>query len=343
MALHRISFQIIILLITHFSALSAANTYKDIIEREKLICGVRGGSFGLGKVNKEGKWEGLDVDFCRAIAAATLRDTAKVEYVPLSNKVRFKALQDNDIDVLIRNTTWTFSRDTSLGVEFVGINFYDGQGLIGWKKKEGWKKLADYESNTKICMIRSTTSLVNLKDYLAHHNRTLKIIEHDSTDVAANRFFRRKCDLFSSDRSELISMKQSRPEFSDDLIILDDVITKEPLGPVVRDNDPQWKDIVQWTFFATIEAEERGIYSTNIDDIRKQTKDPAIRYMLGVDPGIGKPLGLDDEWIYRIIKKVGNYGEIFERNMGHKSELGLKRGLNNLWTRGGLLYSPPIR
>lgn len=326
-----------------FSPLNVlASTLNEVIEREKLVCGVRGGSAGFARISNEGNWEGLDADYCKAVAAAVLNDKEKVDYRILDTAVRFAALQNGEIDVLIRNTTWTYSRDVNMGIEFTGINFYDGQGFIAWR--DGNKtSLKDYGSGTKICVEKNTSSITNIKDYMERNNRNYKLLEFISTDTAEDSFFARRCELYTTDISILTSLVSQNAINSKAYNLLDDRISKEPLGPVVRNNDAQWKNIIRWTLYATIEAEEKGINSSNVASLKKNSQDPSIRFILGSDPGVGKMIGLDDDWIYRIISSVGNYGEIFYRNMGAGSKIGMSRGLNDLWTRGGLMYSPPLR
>ncbi|MFT6102747.1 MAG: general L-amino acid transport system substrate-binding protein [Candidatus Endobugula sp.] len=333
---------IISLYILSLSSLSSASTLEDIIERDELVCGVRGGSAGFARIDDEGEWAGLDADYCKALAAAVLKDQHKVDYLVLSTSRRFSALRDDEIDVLIRNTTWTYNRDVSLGIDFVGINFYDGQGFIAWKNGNK-TSLKDFGPGTSICIEKGTTTLTNMKSYIAYHDLDIKILEFISSDTAEDSFFARRCDLYSTDLSILSSLMGENAINSKSYVFLTDRISKEPLGPAVRDNDSQWRDIVRWTLYATIEAEEKGITKDNVDRLKKESKDPSIRFLLGTDSGVGNPLGLDDEWVYRILKSVGNYGEIFDRNMGANSKIGLERGLNDLWTRGGLMYSPPMR
>jgi general L-amino acid transport system substrate-binding protein len=324
------------------SLIASASTLQNIIERDELLCGVRGGSAGFAKIDDKGEWAGLDADYCKALAAAVLKDQQKVNYLVVSTSVRFLALQNREIDVLIRNTTWTYNRDVSLGIDFTGINFYDGQGFIAWK--DGNKtSLKDFAAGASVCIEKSTTSLNNMKDYIAQHNLDIKILEFISTAAAEDSFFSRRCDLYTTDLSILSSLMGENAINSKSYILLKDNISKEPLGPAVRDDDSQWRDIVRWALFATIEAEEKGITQDNVDRLKKESKNPNIRFLLGAEPGIGKPLGLDDGWVYRILKAVGNYGEIFDRNVGVNSKIGLERGLNDLWTRGGLMYSPPMR
>jgi general L-amino acid transport system substrate-binding protein len=335
-------FHITVTCFLSLASLSSASTLNDIIERDQLSCGVRGGSAGFARIDDEGQWVGLDVDYCKALAAAVLNDKDKVDYLVLSASVRFSALQNREIDVLIRNTTWTYSRDVSLGIDFTGINFYDGQGFIAWK--DGNKtSLKDFANGTSVCIEKNTTSLVNMKNHISQYNLDIKILEFISTAATEDSFFARRCDLYSTDLSILSSLIGENAINSKSYVLLTDKISKEPLGPAVRDDDSQWRDIVRWTLFATIEAEERGITQDNVDRLKSDSKDPNIQFLLGAEPGIGNPLGLDDEWVYRILKTVGNYGEIFDRNVGANSKIGLERGLNNLWNQGGLMYSPPMR
>jgi general L-amino acid transport system substrate-binding protein len=252
------AFGIISLYIFSLSSLSSASTLEDIIERDELLCGVRGGSAGFARIDDEGEWAGLDADLCKALAAAVLKDQHKVDYLVLSTSLRFSALRDDEIDVLIRNTTWTYNRDTSLGIDFVGINFYDGQGFIAWKNGNK-TSLKDFGPGTSICIEKGTTTLTNMKAYIAHHGLDIKILEFISSDAAEDSFFARRCDLYSSDLSILSSLMGENAINSKSYVFLKDRISKEPLGPSVRDNDSQWRDIVRWTLYATIEAEEKGI------------------------------------------------------------------------------------
>ncbi|MFT6254923.1 MAG: general L-amino acid transport system substrate-binding protein, partial [Granulosicoccus sp.] len=249
---------IISLYILSLSSLSSASTLEDIIERDELVCGVRGGSAGFARIDDEGEWAGLDADYCKALAAAVLKDQHKVDYLVLSTSRRFSALRDDEIDVLIRNTTWTYNRDVSLGIDFVGINFYDGQGFIAWKNGNK-TSLKDFGPGTSICIEKGTTTLTNMKSYIAYHDLDIKILEFISSDTAEDSFFARRCDLYSTDLSILSSLMGENAINSKSYVFLTDRISKEPLGPAVRDNDSQWRDIVRWTLYATIEAEEKGI------------------------------------------------------------------------------------
>lgn len=321
---------------------AAGSTLETVKQRDVLRCGVRGGLGGFSTIDANGEWIGLDVDFCRAVASAVLGDRKKVEFIPLNAAARFPALQAGEIDVLIRNTTWSFTRDTSLGVDFPAPTFYDGQGFLA-RKSLGAKSLRDLKPGVRICFTTSTTTEINLANYAQGHRLDYRPVPFHSTDEARAALFAGRCDLFTSDLSGLASIRTTDAPNPDDYIILTDVISKEPLGPVVRDGDPQWREIVQWVVFATLEAEENGIDSANVEAMRATAASPALKAMLGAVPGIGKGLGLDDDWAFRVIRQVGNYGQIFERNVGVDTALALERGLNALWTDGGLMYAPPLR
>ena len=324
-------------------AAGAAHAGKDldaIKARGLLICGVNTGVAGFASADSEGKWTGLDVDVCRAVAAAIFGNADKVRYVPTTAQQRFTALQSGEVDLLVRTTTWTLTRDTALGFDFTGINYYDGQGFIV-SKKLGAKSVKDL-NGASICVQPGTTTETNLADYFRANKMTYKPVTIEKLDEARAAFFSGRCDAFTTDASALYAARAANAPDPDDYIILPDIISKEPLGPVVRHGDNQFADIVRWTLFAQIEAEEQGITSRNVDQMLK-SDNPVIRRILGVTPGMGKALGLDDRWVYNIIKQVGNYGEMFERNVGKGSRLKISRGLNALWTQGGLQYAPPIR
>ena len=320
---------------------TAGPTLDAVKERGFLRCGVRGDLVGFSAIDADGQWAGLDVDVCRAVAAAVLGDGKHVEFIPLNASARFPALQAGEIDVLSRNTTWTFGRDTTLGVDFVGVTFYDGQAFLA-RKSLGATSLQELKPGVRICYTTNTTTETNLADFAESHDLDYRKVPFQSTGQAAAGLFAGRCDLLTTDRSGLASIRAADVPNPEDFIILADVISKEPLGPVVRDGDPGWREIVQWVVFATIEAEEKGIGSANAE-AKRASADPAVTAMLGAVPGIGKGLGLDDQWAYRVIRQVGNYGEIFERNVGLNTALALERGLNALWTNGGLMYAPPLR
>jgi general L-amino acid transport system substrate-binding protein len=260
----------------------------------------------------------------------------------LSASARFPALLGGEIDVLIRNTTWTYGRDTALGLEFVAVTFYDGQGFMA-RTSLGVASLGELGPGVRVCFETSTTTARNLSDYAVSHGMRYEPVAFQSASESRMALFSGRCDLYTTDRSALVAIRGAHVPNPEDYVILTDIISKEPLGPVVRDDDPQWREIVQWVVFATIEAEEKGISSANVSERRNSPGNPAVAAMLGGTAGIGKGLGLDDEWVYRVIRQVGNYGEIFARNLGADTPLAMDRGLNALWTEGGLMYSPPLR
>jgi len=286
---------------------------------------------------------GFDRDFCRAIAAAVVSDKSKIDFVQLVPSNRFQALQEGAVDVLVRSTTWTLSRDAGLGVSFAAVNFYDGQGFVA-RKSLGVNSLLELKNTDKkavACVESNTTSKENIAEYIRDNELPVKLKTFDAFEELRYAFFTNSCDLFSADQSFLVEFRTKETPVPDEYMILQDVISKEPLGAAVRDNDAGWFNIVRWVIFATIQAEEYGITSANVDTMRT-TGTSAQRRFLGAEPGVGEALGLDDEWIYRVIKQVGNYSEVFERNLGKDSDFKLDRGLNALWTNGGLLYSPPF-
>ena len=324
-------------------AAGTAHADKDldaIKARGLLVCGVNSGVAGFASADGQGKWTGLDVDACRAVAAAIFGDADKVKYVPTTTEQRFTALRSGEVDLLARTTTWTLTRDTALGFDFAGINYYDGQGFIV-ARKLGAKTAKDL-NNATICVQPGTTTEQNLADYFRANKLTYKPMVIEKAQEARAAFFAGRCDAFTTDASALYAARAADAPDPEDYVILPDIISKEPLGPVVRQGDNQLADIVRWTLFAQIEAEEYGVTSANVDQMLK-SDNPAIKRMLGVTPGMGKALGLNDKWAYNIIKQVGNYGEMFDRNVGKGSPLKISRGLNALWTQGGLQYAPPIR
>ncbi len=320
---------------------AAGPTLAAVKERGFLKCGVNNGLLGFSAIDQSGEWSGLDVDFCRAFAAAVLGDKSAVELIPLNAKARFAALQRNEIDILARNTTRTFKRETALGLDFTEVNYYDGQGFLA-RKSLGAKKLSDLKPGMSICVSTFTTTETNLAAYAKAHNLNYKPVPFGSIEEAKAGLFLGRCDLFTTDRGALASIRATEAPNPDDFVILDDVISKEPLGAYVRDNDPQWRNIVRWVILATIEAEESGISSANVD-AAKAGSDSVIKTMLGAEPGVGESLGLGDDWVYQVVRQVGNYGEIFARNLGPNTPASLERGLNALWRNGGLMYSPPLR
>lgn len=316
-----------------------AQTLKSVKDRGSLNCGANGTLGGFGLPDAQGKWTGLDVDFCRAIAAAVLNDANKVKFVPLSAKDRFTALQSGEVDVLARNTTWTSSRDTSLGLNFVGVNYYDGQGFM---VRKALKVNSALELNgASVCVQQGTTTELNLADYFRANKMQLKSVTFATANEAVKAYDAGRCDAYTTDASGLYA-ERLRLANAADHIILPEIISKEPLGPVVRHGDDQWFDVVKWTLFAMINAEELGLNQKNIDEMTKSTN-PEIKRFVGTEGNFGEQLGLTKDWAVRIVKLVGNYGEVFERNVGMGSPLKIERGLNRLWTKGGIQYAPPVR
>jgi general L-amino acid transport system substrate-binding protein len=318
---------------------ASAQTLKAVKDRGMLNCGANGTLAGFGLPDAQGKWTGLDVDFCRAIAAAVLNDSEKVKYVPLSAKDRFTALQSGEVDVLARNTTWTSSRDTSLGLNFTGVNYYDGQGFM---VRKALKVNSALELNgASVCVQQGTTTELNLADYFSANKMQLKSVTFATANEAVKAYDAGRCDAYTTDASALYAERR-RVSDPNDHIILPEIISKEPLGPAVRHGDDQWFDIVKWTLFAMMNAEELNISSKNVDEALKSTN-PEIKRFVGTEGNFGEQLGLGKDWAVRIVKQVGNYGETFERNVGLGSPLKIERGLNKLWTKGGIQYAPPIR
>src|SRR5678816_213135 len=318
----------------------AGKTLDAVKARGQLVCGVNTSGPGFSNADSQGKWTGLDVDFCKAVAAAVLNDASKVKFVPLNSQQRFSSLQAGEIDVLSRNSTWTLTRDASLGVVFTGINYYDGQGFMVPKKLkiDHINKL----NGATVCVQAGTTSEKNVADYFGAHGMKYKSVVFDTAEAITSAFFAGRCQVYTTDMSDLAGARSKAPN-ADDYVILPEVISKEPLGPSVRRGDDEWFGIVRWTLFAMLEAEEDGLTQANVDEQKTSNKDPGVQRLLGVSEDTGKLLGLDAEWAYRIVKQVGNYGESFERNLGPKAPIGLPRGVNNLWTKGGLMYAPPLR
>jgi len=318
---------------------ASAQTLKAVKDRGMLNCGANGTLAGFGLPDAQGKWTGLDVDFCRAIAAAVLNDSEKVKYVPLSAKDRLTALQSGEVDVLARNTTWTSSRDTSLGLNFTGVNYYDGQGFM---VRKALKVNSALELNgASVCVQQGTTTELNLADYFSANKMQLKSVTFATANEAVKAYDAGRCDAYTTDASALYA-ERLRVSDPNDHIILPEIISKEPLGPAVRHGDDQWFDIVKWTLFAMMNAEELNISSKNVDEALKSTN-PEIKRFVGTEGNFGEQLGLGKDWAVRIVKQVGNYGETFERNVGLGSPLKIERGLNKLWTKGGIQYAPPIR
>jgi general L-amino acid transport system substrate-binding protein len=324
-----------------FAAPAGAATLADVKAKGFLQCGVNTGLPGFSAPDDKGNWTGLDVDYCRAVATTVFGDPAKVKFTPLSAKDRFTALQSGEVDILVRNSTWTLSRDTSLGLVFAGVNYYDGQGFIV-------KKSLDVDSALKlsgasVCVQSGTTTELNLSDYFASNGMTFTPVVFEKVDEVNAAYESGRCDAMTTDSSGLYAFRLTF-KVPDDHVVLPEIISKEPLGPVVRQGDPQWFNVVKWTHFALLEAEEYGITQANVDDLKASSKNPNIRRILGADEGkFGEALGLTNDWAAKLIKGVGNYGEMFERNVGTGSPLKIARGQNALWNKGGLQYAPPIR
>ena len=319
-----------------FSSTAQAGTLEDVKKAGFVKCGVSTSLAGFSAADDKGNWKGLDVDVCRGVAAAVLGDATKVKFSPLTAKERFTALQSGEIDILSRNTTWTLTRDASLGLNFAGVNYYDGQGFMVSKKLgiDSTLKL----DGAAICIQAGTTTELNLSDYFKANNMKYKAITFDTNDQTVEGFKSGRCDVLTTDQSGLYSLRL-KLEKPGDAVVLPEIISKEPLGPVVRQGDDVWFNIVKWTLNAMINAEEMGVTSKNVDEMKK-SKDPAIGRLMG---GQGEKLKLDDSWSYNIIKQVGNYGESFEANVGSGSPLKIGRGVNALWNKGGIMYAPPIR
>ena len=318
----------------------AGKTLDTIKQRGQVVCGVNTGLAGFSAADSQGNWTGLDVDVCKAIAAAVLGDANKVKWVPLTAQARFTALQSGEVDILSRNTTWTLTRDASLGLDFVGVTYYDGQGfMVATKTKVTSAKNL---KGADVCVQSGTTTEKNLNDYNKSNNLNMKPVVFESLEASVKAFFSGRCQAYTTDASGMASIRNKEASNPNDYVILPELISKEPLGPAVRRGDAEWFAISKWVIFALIEAEEYGITQANVDQMKAST-DPAVQRILRSGEDMGKLLGLDKEWAYRAIKAVGNYGEVFERNVGPKSPLKLPRGLNNLWNKGGIMYAPPIR
>jgi len=322
------------------ATIATAGTLDDVKKAGVLKCGVNTGLPGFSEADSKGNWRGLDVDYCRALAAVVLGDNSKVKYTPLNAKERFTALQSGEIDVLSRNTTNTETRDSALGINFAGVMYYDGQGFMV-PKKLGIKDAKELDGAT-VCIQAGTTTELNLADYFRSNNMKFKAITFDTNDQVNKAFEAGRCDIVTTDASGLYAerTKMKNPE---NYVILPNIISKEPLAPAVRHGDDQWFDIAKWTRNALLTAEEKGITSANVDDAKAKSTDPEVKRLLGVEGDMCKNVGLDKECFYRAIKQVGNYGEVFERNVGANTPLKIQRGLNALWTKGGIQYSPPFR
>lgn len=323
-----------------FTAAAHATTLEDVKARGKLLCGVNPGLVGFAAKGDDGAWAGFDVDFCRAVAASALGDAAKVEYVALTAQDRFEKLTSGAVDVLARNTTWTMERETKFPLRFVGVNYMDGQGFLV-SKALGVNSVFTM-SQAAICFLEGTTTEANVTDFFREREMVFTPVKFGTIDEVVAAYEAGQCDSYTADQSQLyaIRLKLKVPE---DHIILPDVISKEPLGPMVRQGDEQWFNIVRWTLFALVNAEELNVKAANVDDLKANSKIPTIRRLLGLEGTFGADMGLDADWAARAIKATGNYAEMFERNLGKSSKLGIERGINALWNAGGLLYVPPVR
>ena len=314
-------------------------TLKAVTNKGFVQCGVSQGLPGFSNPDEKGNWTGFDVDVCRAVAAAIFNEPNKVKYTPLNAKERFTALQSGEIDLLSRNTTWTMSRDTALGMNFTGVTYYDGQGFM--VRKSLGVTSARQLSGASICTQTGTTTELNLADFFRSNDMPYEVVAFATIDEAVRAYDSGRCDSFTDDASGLYASRLKLTN-AEEHIVLPEIISKEPLGPAVRHGDDQWFDIVKWTLYAMLNAEELGVTSKNADEM-KRSNDPQVKRLLGVEGSFGEAAGLTNDWAYRVIQHVGNYGEVFERNVGKDSKLGIARGLNALWTKGGLHYAPPIR
>lgn len=321
------------------STFAMADTLKDVKAKGFVQAGVNGDLFGFGKADENGVWKGLDVDCARAVSVAVFGSPDKIKFTPLTAKTRFTALQSGEVDVLFRNCTQTLSRDTSYGLDFGVVNYYDGQGFL--VRKDLGIKSAKELDGASICVLPGTTTEMNVADFFRSNGIKMNPVVIENTAELAKAFFAGRCDALTSDASQLAGTRAVAPN-AKDYVILPDIISKEPLAPAVRHGDNKWKDIVNFSVLAMINAEELGITSKNVDEMLKSTN-PKIQRFLGVTKGNGESLGIDENFAYNIVKMVGNYGEIFERNVGVNTQLGIERGLNALWTDGGLMYSPPFK
>jgi general L-amino acid transport system substrate-binding protein len=321
------------------AAAASAATLDDVKAKGFVQCGANTGLPGFSQPDDAGNWTGFDVDYCRAIAAAIFNDPNAAKFTPLSAKERFTALQSGEVDVLVRNTTWTMERDTSLGLKFAGVNYYDGQGFM--VRKELNLASAKDLQDASVCVQTGTTTELNMADYFRTNNITVNPVVFEDQNATNQAYDSGRCDALTTDASGLYA---SRLEMAnpDDNVVLPDIISKEPLGPVVRQGDDQWFNVVKWTHYALINAEELGVSQANVEEM-KSSENPEIRRLLGTEGTFGEGIGLSNDWAANIIKAVGNYGEIFERNVGKGSPLAIERGLNALWKDGGIQYAPPIR
>jgi general L-amino acid transport system substrate-binding protein len=321
------------------SGAQAQQTLDTVKKRGQVVCGVSQGNPGFSNPDAQGNWVGFDVEFCRAVAAAVFADALRVKFVPTTAKERFTALQSGEVDLLARTTTWSMSRDTQLGFDFVSVNFYDGQGFMV-PKKLNIKSALQLKGST-VCTSTGTTTELNLADYFRSNNMDYKVVAFEKVDEVNAAYDSGRCDVYTTDRSSLAAQR-TKMKVPGDHAILPEVISKEPLGLVVRHGDNNWGDVVRWAYFAMVNAEELAITSKNVDEMKKSAN-PEIKRLLGTEGDFGKMLGLDNAWAYNVIKLVGNYGESYEKTVGPNTPVGLPRGVNALWTKGGLQYAPPVR
>jgi len=335
-------FAIAAALLAAFTGTAQAGKTLDAIKaRGQLVCGVNPSLPGFSSADSQGNWAGLDVDFCKAVAASVLGDATKIKWVPLNAAQRFAALQSGEVDVLSRNTTWTLTRDASLGLFFTGVTYYDGQGFMVTKKSK--ISSAKQLKGATVCVQSGTTTEKNLSDYSKATGLNMKSVVFETQEATNKAYFAGRCQAYTTDASGLASVRNKEAGNPEDHVILPELISKEPLGPVVRRGDDEFFTIVKWVLFVLVEAEEYGITQENVDALRAKSTDPVVQRILGTSEDTGKLLGLDKDWAYRPLKAVGNYGEIFDRNVGPKSALKLPRGANNLWNKGGFMYAPPVR
>jgi general L-amino acid transport system substrate-binding protein len=336
----KLSWGLALVLVLGSALAAAASTLDEVKARGKLFCGVNTGLQGFAQAGADGQWTGFDVDYCRAIAAAVLGDGSKVEFIPLTAQARFEALQTNKIDILARNTTWTMERETKLPLRFVGVSYHDGQGFLV-KKAIGVASVYNL-GQAAICFVSGTTTQANVEEFFREREMAYSPVVFDNAELATAAYEEGKCDSYTTDQSQLyaVRLKLKRP---DEHVILPEVISKEPLGPVVRQGDEQWFNIARWTLFALINAEELGLKAANVADAKEKSKSADIRRLLGLEGTLGANIGLDTDWGARAILAGGHYGEIFERNLGTGSPLGILRGLNAPWNQGGILYAPSLK
>ncbi len=326
-----------ILLGSGLATSAGAQTLDAVKARGQVICGVNEGLDGFSAKNASGDWAGFDVDFCRAVSAAIFNDPGKVQFVPLSTSDRFDALRAGKIDILSRNSTWTLSREVEYGISFAAISYYDGQGFMVPRAKNFTSALE--LGGSKVCVQKDTTTARNQADYFDANSMKFEVVLTDSSTDSLERYKKGECSVITSDVSQLYAERASLPDAGEHLI-LPEVISKEPLGPVVRQEDPKWRNLVQWVHFAMLDAEELGVSQETLDQAKASTR-PSIRRLLGAEGDLGSKMGLSNDWVVNVVKLVGNYGEVYERNLGEGSKLAIPRGLNQLWSIGGIQYAPP--